>query len=169
MTHHLADYFRYTTDVENQCPTLKEEIELIQHYLEIYKMRLERIEFEIDIPNDMLDEEFLRLTLQPIVENAIIHGIEPKVGKGFIRIKGFRKGSTNMLVVDDNGGGVIDEKLEHLQKNIDKPQSKEIRVGIHNVHQRLKYHFGEGSGVFFSHSKHGGLRVELRWNRKTEQ
>lgn len=166
MTHHLADYYRYTTEVENQSPTLKEEIKLIEHYLEIYKIRSERLEFIIDIPEDMLQQEFLRLTLQPIVENAVIHGVETNIGKGFIKIKGYQKNHINRIYIADNGVSMSNEKMERIQKNLDKSIKEGERVGLHNVHKRLKYHFGEGSGISFTHSEYGGLCVTLQWQSK---
>ncbi|WP_058306260.1 sensor histidine kinase [Gracilibacillus massiliensis] len=163
MTYHLADYYRYTTDVENQNPTLQEEIELIENYLEIYKIRSERLEFDIDIPNDMRQKEFIRLTLQPIVENAVVHGLETHMGDGWVKVTGSMDDNFNKITIEDNGRGVSQDKLIRMQANLDAPFKEEVRVGLQNVHQRLKYHFGEGSGLTFSHSKYGGLCVEFRW------
>lgn len=84
MATNLGDYYRYTTRVERQNSTLKEELGLVNNYLTIQQLR-QQINYDIQIPPEMLDLPIPRLLLQPLVENAIIHGLEPLVGRGELR------------------------------------------------------------------------------------
>jgi two-component system sensor histidine kinase YesM len=169
MAYHLADYYRYTTRVENQLPLLKEELELVNHYLNIYSLRLERLDYRIEVPPGMLTEPIMRLILQPVVENAIEHGIEPKPGRGTIRISGFREAEWNLLFVEDSGSGLEQEALLELIRSLELPMEAGTGCGLWNVHQRLYSRFGPGAGIVLDKSEAlGGLRVALRWKHDEE-
>jgi two-component system sensor histidine kinase YesM len=166
MTLHLGEYYRYTTHIESQMVSLEEELELVVNFLEIYRLRMQRIEYEIDVPEPMKELQIPRLILQPIVENALIHGIEPKIGTGTLSIYGYYGETEARLTVEDNGVGLTDNQLAELQNTIKSPMTKEMGCGIWNVHQRLSYQFGEDAGLHLYHSAEGGLCVELRWRWK---
>ncbi len=169
MAYHLADYYRYTTRVENQLPPLREELELVSHYLNIYALRLERLDYRIEVPPEMLAEPIMRLILQPVVENAIEHGIEPKPGRGTVRIAGFRKEGWNLLVVEDSGTGLEEQALRELVQSLERPMDAETGCGLWNVHQRLRSRFGAGAGISLDKSEElGGLRIILRWKQEEE-
>ncbi|WP_168118812.1 histidine kinase [Paenibacillus sp. HB172176] len=164
MAYHLGGYYRYTTRVENQMPLLKEEVELVRHYLQIYSYRLERIDFEIAIGDDMLDEPIMRLILQPVVENAVMHGVEPTPGKGFILVTGMREDGWMLLRVEDSGGGMTASEIEAYKRRLEQGLDENVGCGLWNVNQRLKQRFGEGSGIEIGPSKRlSGLCVTLRW------
>lgn len=166
MAQHLAEYYRYTTRVDNQKVTLKDELELIGHYLEIQNMRMHRLEYEISVPKPMMDEVVPRLIIQPLVENAIIHGIERRTEGGRISISGERDEHVNRVIVQDNGTGLTGKELHQLLAGLHQPMTDRIGRGTWNVHQRLYYQFGEGSGLTFHESPGGGLRAVLTWNRR---
>lgn len=168
MAHNLAEYYRYTTHVDQQAVLLQDELEFIKHYLEIQNLRMHRLEFRISVPDAMLDETVPRLILQPLVENAIVHGIENKNGKGRISITGEQTDTRNRIVVEDNGIGMSEERISALTANLNAGMSEDIGCGTWNVHQRLLHQFGEGSGVAFERSSDGGIRATLTWNRKQE-
>ncbi|MGG6311470.1 cache domain-containing sensor histidine kinase [Paenibacillus macerans] len=169
MAYHLGGYYRYITRVENQMPLLKEEVELVAHYLEIYSYRLERLEYRIDIPQEMLNEPVMRLILQPVAENAVVHGIEPKPGWGTVLITGCREPDWNVLLIEDSGGGMTDSEIKEYMLRLDQPMDGSTGCGLWNVHQRLKQRFGPGAGVFIQPSKRlSGLCVTLRWKREQE-
>ncbi|NQX63034.1 sensor histidine kinase [Paenibacillus qinlingensis] len=164
MTYHLGDYYRYTTRVENQMPLLKEEVDLVNHYLNIYSLRLERLDYQIDIPADMLNEPVMRLILQPVVENAIVHGIEPKPGRGTIMVSGRRESDWNVLVVEDSGVGMTDQEIDDYVQSLERPMDEHTGCGLWNVNQRLVQRFGPDAGVMITASNQlSGLRVALRW------
>lgn len=168
MVSSLSKYYRYTTRVENSISTLQEEIDLVKNYLVIQNLQMERIQYEINVADEMLDLPMPRLLLQPIVENALVHGIEPRSGIGRIIVVGYKEGERNRLIVEDNGRGLAPECLEALNCKLSKPMDEQMGCGIWNVHQRLMHQFGAGAGLFISHSKLGGLRVELRWDVQEE-
>lgn len=167
MAHHLAEYYRYTTRVEHQRVTLKDELELVGHYLGIHHLRMQRLDYAVDVPEAMMKEEVPRLLLQPLVENAIVHGIEPRAGGGIIRITGEQDGAFNRIIIEDNGGGLTDAELARLQAVLQEEAAddRSIGCGTWNVHRRLQIGFGEGSGLTFTHAPGGGLRAALIWSR----
>ncbi|RKN80545.1 sensor histidine kinase [Paenibacillus ginsengarvi] len=166
MSQHLAEYFRYTTRIDDQTATLGDEIELIGHYLEIQSMRMHRLRYTITVPDELKGEFVPRLIIQPLVENAIVHGIEGSPDEGRITIVGEQDGDYNRIIVDDNGPGVSADELERLRGSLDRPMTDRIGRGTWNVHKRLLYQFGEGSGLTFSRAPSGGLRAVLAWKRK---
>lgn len=166
MTDNLGEYYRYSTRVDSQLPLLEEELHLVQNYLTVQNLRMDRIEYFIEIPESMLKLRLPRLILQPIVENAIIHGLEPKAGLGQIVITGHISDHCYELVVDDNGIGMSEEDIKELAYKMQNDSvDEEAGCGVRNVHQRLQYQFGPGSGLEFIRLKEG-LRVVLRWNRQ---
>jgi two-component system sensor histidine kinase YesM len=106
MALNLGEYYRYSTRLEQTTTTLKEEVRLLENYLTIQSLRLQRFHFEIDIPESMLDLEIPRLLIQPLVENAILHGVENSRDFGLILITGEQSDGINRIIVDDNGQGV---------------------------------------------------------------
>lgn len=168
MAQNLAEYYRYTTRMEERTAPLREELKLVGNYLTIHNLRLQRLHYEIDVPEAMLELPLPRLLLQPIVENAIVHGIENKPGDGIIRITGCLYQDTCEIVVDDNGIGLTDEAFASLERQLSLPIETASGFGVWNVHQRLHYVFGEGAGLRLSRSPLGGLRVTLMWRRDAE-
>ncbi|TXK83640.1 sensor histidine kinase [Paenibacillus sp. N3.4] len=165
MSQNLAEYYRYTTRMEVQNATLREEIKLLENYLMIHNLRMQRLQYVIDIPESMLDVQIPRLLLQPLVENAIVHGIENKSGDGMIHITGKQQDHFYMVIIEDNGVGISLQVLGELKKQLLHPTDTEVSCGVWNVHQRLQYSFGEGSGLDIVSSKLGGLKVTLTWRR----
>ncbi|XID91714.1 histidine kinase [Paenibacillaceae bacterium WGS1546] len=168
MSQNLAEYYRYSTRVENQLVTLEEELELVRNYLIIQNLRMARVEFEIDVPEKMLDVRLPRLILQPIVENAIVHGIEKSPDGGMIAITGKQDDRYNRIYVQDDGAGMEPERLRDLQARLAEPMSDEIGCGTWNVHRRLQYRFGGQSGLTFEQLPMGGLCVTVKWTRGDE-
>jgi two-component system sensor histidine kinase YesM len=169
MAQNLAEFYRYTTRVENQTVRLRDELELVRHYLNIQKLRIHRLQYEIDVPEAMLDEWIPRLILQPLVENAMVHGIEKKMDGDRIAITGEQGERYNRIIVEDNGAGLTAEGLRQLRAQLETHMSDEIGCGTWNVHQRLLYQFGEGSGLSFEPGAQGGLRAVLTWSRHTRE
>ncbi len=161
-TQHLSQYYRYTTRTEQQLTSLAEEMELIRNYLEIHRMQSERLQVHEQIDDDLMSILMPRLLFQPLVENAIIHGMEGKKGKFEIVITGNRTEDGWELIVEDNGVGMQQEDLEALRHSLQQQSSADRSLGLRNVHQRLRHYFGQSSGLLIEHSSIGGLRVGLR-------
>jgi len=164
----LGNYFRFTTRVEKQTISLSEEIECIRNYLIIQNLRNSRFAYSIILPDELLDTEVPRLIVQPIVENAVVHGLEMKKGQGEILVRGGMKDDLVWIAVEDNGAGVTDEQLESLRLRLAQPMSEKTGCGIWNVHQRLKLKYGDRAGLELQHSELGGLKATLAFLRVPE-
>jgi len=131
--------------------------------LHIQSFQTNRIRYSVVIPEAMMAQQVPKLIVQPIVENAIKHGIEPKKGPGSIVIAGWQEGRLNRLVVEDNGAGMAPDALQSLNRKLLEAMDESMGCGVWNVHQRLAHRFGPGSGLLLSRAESGGLRAELRW------
>ena len=107
---------------------------------------------KIDIEEEILKEWIVKLTLQPLVENAIYHGVKEKRGQGIIEIKGWKENNKVYITVSDNGTGIPEEKLIDLF-NMDT-REKESAFGLFNIQQRLQIYFGKEYGLHLE-SKEG--------------
>lgn len=163
MAHNLSAYYRYTTRVERETSSLKEEINLLVNYLDIQKLRNGRIEYHIDIPEDMLVQSVPRLMLQPIVENSVIHGVAKSYSSGEIRITGERSNGFCKIYIDDDGPGLSPDQLEALNLKMQQPLQEEMGCGLWNTNQRIMHLFGNHSYLLFGPSPLGGFRTEMIW------
>lgn len=169
MALNLGDYFRYTTRVGKTTTLLREELDVIVNYLEIQNLRTKRFSYEIHIPDSMSGLEIPLLLLQPIVENAVIHGVEPREGQGHIVILGEELADEYRIKIEDNGIGMNDEQLDRLRARLELAEHLDnSSFGLWNVNQRLKLMFGEGSGLVISRRVEGGTRVTVLIRREKE-
>lgn len=158
MTEALATFFRYTISKVENMVTLEEELENIRVYFSIQKHRFEdRVNLEIEY--DKEDEFLLRcllpkLTLQPVVENSILHGIERKVGSGTIKISLKCTEKRLIIEISDDGVGMKPEVLEKLNNQLNQPVFESIQlsknkggIAIMNVNNRIHLIFGEEYGM----------------------
>ncbi|MCD1261173.1 histidine kinase [Paenibacillus athensensis] len=162
LTLHLSKYYRYTTRSERETAVLREELELVHSYLAIQRMNVQDLHFEIDVPENMQQLELPRLILQPLVENAVVHGIEP-LGVGTVRVSGERRGDMYVIAVADDGCGLSEEKLVQLRRQLAVALTEDMGCALWNTHQRMLLQFGAGSGLRLSHREGGGVVVELVW------
>ncbi|MEK3722715.1 sensor histidine kinase [Paenibacillus sp. FSL H8-0034] len=156
MAYSLSKYYRYTTRSEKSFCKLGDEITFIRHYLDIQQMRMDRIRYQIDIQDSMQDLIIPRLLLQPLVENALIHGIEPEMDAGFIHITAERTGNVCQIRIEDDGAGMSEEEQQVLLKRINGPLLEDMGCGVWNVNQRLKLQFGKGANLQYEPSQYGG-------------
>ncbi|MCJ8010237.1 histidine kinase [Paenibacillus sp. KQZ6P-2] len=163
MGHNLSAYYRYITRMEKPLASLRDEIQLIINYLDIQKLRNGRIHYHIDIPEEMLTQEVPRLMLQPIVENAVIHGVGKTYSSGEIRIRGEMSDDFCRLYVDDDGPGMSEAQLESLNLKMQGPMQEDMGYGFWNTYQRIVQQFGEQSFMSFRTSELGGFRTEIVW------
>ncbi|MHA6485190.1 sensor histidine kinase [Paenibacillus sp. strain BS8-2] len=163
LSMHLAKYYRYTTRVEKLTATLREELQLLESYLEIQRFHIQHMNYRIDMPEDMLALEVPRLLLQPVVENAVLHGIERYDGDGVITITGHTSDGWHEIVVADNGIGMTEEQLHALEQRILETPDDNTGCALWNINQRLLFQFGERSSLTFRRKPDGGIAVHLRW------
>jgi two-component system sensor histidine kinase YesM len=149
ITTSLIQLFHMTMGKGEDLITIGEEIEYIMNYVNIQEYRyLNKFKINYDIEPKILDYKIPRLLLQPVVENALIHGIGPMDGQGMIVIKGFCYDEVIKIIVTDNGVGIPPETLEGLLH--EKPPNRSMGLnglGIANVDERIKLYFGVQYGL----------------------
>lgn len=156
----LSVFFRTSLSQGNDIITLAEEERHTLSYLEIQQSRYRDIlEFEIRIPKELEDVLIPKLTLQPLAENALYHGIKNKRGKGKILIEGFDLGDDMMLRVLDNGQGMTPERLHEVQEAI--RTGKRAGFGLAAVSERIALYYGPGYGLKVSSSEGEGTKIEV--------
>ena len=167
MMQNLSNVFRYNLGRGKSIVTVGEELENIMNYLALQQYRFDdRIKVVYDIDNEILNEKILIMTLQPVVENSIIHGFEPKQGTGLLLIKGrYFHDYTKIYVIDD-GVGISGEKEQEINTALENnPQIIEGQdsriIGIFNVNSRLKYRFGNQYGLRICKNAENGVTVEI--------
>lgn len=160
----LARLIRYTLRQIGQMVELEEELKHVRDYLLIEKTRFgERIEVVIDVEPAVMTAKLPLLTLQPLVENAIIHGLEAKAG-GVVTIKGRPEGDWVRLEVIDNGVGFDENRAREIMASRE-PQAGVSHVtglGLDNVRRRLEHAFGEESGLALTSRVAEGTVATLR-------
>jgi two-component system sensor histidine kinase YesM len=144
----LVKLLRYTANM-NEFITLKEEIELVKHYVFIHQIRMDKqIDFNFWIEKSVEDFRIPKLLLQPIVENAIFHGLEPKSGKGKISVLCKKRDQKLIVSIFDDGVGMGEDELGSLMSG--KIESNKISfsgIGVKNVSERLKLYYGAESDL----------------------
>ncbi|BFT71074.1 sensor histidine kinase [Paenibacillus sp. P36] len=158
MTSSLAKLFRAIINKNNETVPVRVEIEHITNYLLIQTLRYkDKLDFQIDVDPGILDIHIPKIILQPIVENAIYHGIKNSLEPGLVHITGKEDGDTIVFVVADNGVGMEPEKLDQILKMKDGI----VRgIGVSNVHERIKL-FGHEFGLSFHSEKWEGTEVTI--------
>ena len=162
MTKALARIFRYCISKEN-IVTVQEEIAHIRNYAQIQHYRYgERLSILYYVDEKIMDCRIVKFILQPIIENAISHGIEPKLGKGVITIIGGIKEQKIEFRIIDNGIGMTPEQLVQINNDLADRRESSRGIGLINVDMRLKLHYGEEYGIVVESHFGEGTQVTVR-------
>lgn len=159
MTTALATLFRIALSQGRELITVEQELRHVESYLMIQKMRYsDRMTYSIEVPPELLALTTVKLILQPLVENAIYHGIKESTHSGHVLVTGCRIGDVLELQVSDNGLGIPEQRLALLQADLAKGKSVSREgYGIFNVNERIRLHFGIQYG----------LSLESEWGKGT--
>jgi two-component system sensor histidine kinase YesM len=158
----LSQYFRSSLSKGKDRISLREEILHVRSYLQIQQVRYEDImQFKIDIPEELGDISIPKITLQPIVENALYHGIKNKRGKGTITIEGRGKEDLVTITVSDNGLGMTTERLKTVMDGLLLPVENKDCYGLYNVNERIRLYDGEAYGIKIRSTYLVGTEVEV--------
>lgn len=161
MTASLAKLFRQSISNEAEEVTLRQEIDYVRNYLIIQKMRYkEQLNYDIQVPESILNYFVIKLVLQPLVENALYHGVKYKEGGGTILVDGYETESTVVLQVIDDGIGMDVEELSHIFEKR-KSTQKTNRVAVRNIHNHIQLHYGKEFGLNFESRKGYGTKVKV--------
>lgn len=149
MTASLARLLRQSISNEDEVVSIGNEIEYVRSYLTIQKMRYkDKLEFEIDVDPSIKYIKIVKLVLQPIVENAIYHGLKYKESKGLLIVRGYTRGENAFIEIADNGVGMDAETLKHIFER-HKVNYHSNGVGVYNVQKRLQLHYGADYGITY--------------------
>ena len=161
MVSSLSNFFRFSLSRGQNVITIAEEAQHIRSYLEIQQMRYrDLMEYDIDIPIDLENFMLPKLTLQPLVENALYHGIKNRRRKGFIRVTCRAQDETLVLEVVDDGAGMSKERLIEMQEAL--TDGKGEGFGLRTVHQRIQILFGEQYGLTLESTPGTGTKVIVK-------
>ncbi|MCJ8010991.1 sensor histidine kinase [Paenibacillus sp. KQZ6P-2] len=162
MTTALSRLLRLSINKGEELVPVSVELDHILSYLTIQSRRYRRkFTYSIDVDEHILDAPILKLVMQPIVENAIYHGIKPKPDQGHIQINGWKENDSIVLTITDDGEGMDPEKLRTIL--MDKPRaSGGSGVGVANVNQRIQLYFGHDYGLHYESEREEGTVVTLR-------
>lgn len=163
MVGNLSDFFRTSLNQGKDIISIREELAHVRSYLEIQQVRYQDIlRYEITVPEDLYEYKIPKITIQPLVENALYHGIKNKRGQGTITITGERSENGFVLYVRDNGIGMTQERLKEVRAGIQKLSytGKEI-YGLYNVNERIRLNFGETYGISIESTYGEGTCVSI--------
>jgi two-component system sensor histidine kinase YesM len=165
MISSLSQLLRYSLEGEENLVPIRDEVRYCQHYIDIQKIRYPRkFEVQWQIEEAVLDYKIPRITLQPLIENSIYHGIKPMFGGGTITVTGRLEDGYIVLKVADNGVGADPERIAAINKQLsDKTWLADSNhIGIKNVHQRIRLTFGDDSGLHIKSEPGRGTTVTVR-------
>ena len=169
MTKALGDMFRYSIKTESELVPIQEELAHVVNYLTIQSIRYEdKIDFKFQVPDHLLTVKVLKLVLQPIIENAINHGLEGAIERLFITINVSEREHELLLEVTDNGIGISKEQQNKLKFLLSEPPTfgeigrrDKRSIGLKNVHSRISLYYGNKYGLSLESEKYAGTKVTI--------
>ena len=164
MVGSLSDFFRTSLNQGKDVITIREEMVHVVSYLKIQQVRYQDIlSYEIDVDEELFDCQIPKITIQPLVENALYHGIKNKRGGGKITVSGGFVDGDCMIRVQDNGMGMTPERLMEVKEGIANKVPEEARIyGIFNVNERIRLKFGDKYGISVDSVYGEGTSVTVR-------
>jgi sensor histidine kinase YesM len=165
VTYALSDLLRYSLRNIEEIVSLEEELNCVKDYIVIQKKRYrDQFKFEIDIAKHLYEINIPLLSIQPLIENAIIHGFKER-DSGIIKIEAEETDKKIVIIVEDDGVGmstnILNNILSYEEKNREKITTHITGIGIDNVHERLKYYFGDEYGLEINSSLGQGTQVKM--------
>lgn len=164
----LGKLLNYTMQQQEELVRLRDELDYLQVYMALQEIRYhDNIAVTMNIPEELLDAEIVRFTLQPIVENSIIHGNRFPL---HISIAARLEGKEWVVEIGDNGVGMQEDTIRWVKEQMSQPHAKFSGIGIRNVNERIKLEFGDRYGVSLGNGEQGGVlaTVRLPYRRRTE-
>ncbi|SDE20562.1 two-component system, sensor histidine kinase YesM [Paenibacillus sp. UNCCL117] len=171
MAGNLADVYRYTARISDNEVALREELAILEKYLEITHIRFpKKFQSRITVHPKFRSCSIMKLTIQPIVENAVKYAVEPKGGDAAIIVSAYNDRDDLVIEIADNGQGIAEAKLKELNERLDRMTENDSghsspsteSMGITNVHARLVLNYGETYGLRLSSFEGRGTVVSIR-------
>ena len=160
----LGNLFRLSIDRQDRFVPIQEELEHVQHYIDIQNFRFDhKFQLTFDVAPEIKSYKIFKLTLQPLVENCVFHGLERRRGAGAIHISIAREKDGLAIAVEDNGLGMEAEKLEEVHRLLagEGPPKDNLSLGLRNVNERVRLFFGSGYGLSVWSRRGVGTRIVI--------
>ncbi len=144
--------------------TLRKELDHVENYLTIQRLRFgDRINYELEVAPDVDPEHYtvLPLLLQPVVENAVVHGLETVSGVGLVRVEISRRAEKLCIEIRDNGTGMSRQQLDAVREGLEAEQMPRSSIALYNIHQRIRLRYGSDYGVAVESDPGHGTCVSL--------
>ena len=163
MVGSLSSFFKSSLNKGKEIVSLRDELSHVRSYLEIQQIRYQDIlSYEIDVPKELLEYSIPKITIQPVVENALYHGIKNRRGLGRIAVKAADEGEKMVIRVEDDGIGMDDERLLEVRKALSENATESGQVyGLYNVNERIRLNYGEDYGITIESTKGVGTCVMI--------
>lgn len=162
ITYSLGAVTRYTTSRANQMVSLEDDLKIVEQYLKIQKTCYgQRFETKIEIEEGLEKKQILKFLIQPVVENAIVHGMSQMMQDGSIVISVHRVKKEVHIEIRDNGCGIPPEALYKLRCDLADEHAERARIGLYNVNNRLRLYYGADYGLKIESTVGAGTSVEL--------
>ncbi len=166
ITRAFSSFFRISLNRGKDWITVEQEFEHVRNYLTIQKIRYRDIlDYTAEFSPEMADKPVLKLLLQPLVENALYHGIKNKRGRGLLTVRGWSEDGQLCFSVEDNGIGMTDERLADIMQQIDgtaDPATLSNVYGLYNVSKRLELYYSRGTKLEIASKYREGTRISFR-------
>ncbi|RUS46263.1 sensor histidine kinase [Cohnella sp. AR92] len=158
----LSKLFRISIGKGKSLIRVSDELEHARHYLIIQQMRFKnKFDFSFDTEEETFDYMTLKLILQPIIENSILHGIEPSIDRAHISVSSKKEGEAIVFRIEDNGVGMTEQRLNEVKAGVASSVTGS-GVGIRNVQERIQLYFGHSYGLSFDSELEVGTKVTVR-------
>lgn len=168
VTKAMADYYRTSLSSGREIINIGEEVKNISSYLLIQKERYSnKIDFQIEVDPSIYHYAIPKMTLQPLVENAIYHGLKTRKEKGNIYVKGWSENELIHLLIEDDGVGMSEEKIKEVMENED--DMKKGHFGLSSVHRRIQIYYGAEYGIRIESKEQVGTKILIRLPQKEEE
>ena len=163
MVGSLSSFFKSSLNKGKEIVSLRDELSHVRSYLEIQQIRYQDILiYEIDVPKELLEYSIPKITIQPVVENALYHGIKNRRGLGRIIVKAADEGEKMVIRVEDDGIGMDEERLLEVRKALSENATESGQVyGLYNVNERIRLNYGEDYGITIESTKGVGTCVMI--------
>jgi Predicted signal transduction protein with a C-terminal ATPase domain len=168
ISHAITSFIRLMDySFRDQCTmvTLEDEIKYLNEYIYLQRLRYQnKFNFEVDVEENLKYQKILKLILQPIVENSILHGLESKNGFGSLKIRVYSEEAIYLMVsIEDDGVGIPPDRIQDiLEGNIQRTNRGNSHIGLSNVQERIRLNFGDKYGMIINSEIDKGTQVIIR-------
>jgi two-component system sensor histidine kinase YesM len=164
LTYLLGLQMRYSIVRSEEAVTIRQELDHVRNYYQLLQIRFpDKFNLIIDVPEKFLQLPVIKLVFQPIVENAVFHGLDQKIGLGTLSITAWSEPGNAAFCIEDDGIGMDEATLRSLNNNLQNGTESEIfGIGLRNVNERIRLHYGSSFGLLVESELGVGTRVTLR-------